>query len=163
MLGANVFLRTDHHSLKWLKSFKRPEGILARWIETLAEFNYEVEHRPGRITEPWSIQAIDILPEISDDELRQLQDNDSSIGPIKEMIVQGEAPTIDTLRSLPLEARKIWSLRPTVVIQNNLLVRKDEDRTKLVVPTSLRERLLSHVHGGALAAHLGLQKNASTT
>ena len=69
------------------------------------------------------------MPEISADELRQLQDDDQSIGPIIEMIVQGEGLTIDTLRSLPLEARKIWSLRPTVVMQNN----KDEDQTKLVV------------------------------
>ena len=37
LLGAKVILRTDHHSLKWLKTFKRPERILARWIETLAE------------------------------------------------------------------------------------------------------------------------------
>jgi len=49
LLGAKVVLRTDHHSLKWLRTFKRPEGILARWIETLAEFNFEVEHRPGRL------------------------------------------------------------------------------------------------------------------
>jgi len=27
-----------------LNAFKRPEGILARWIETLAEFDYEIEH-----------------------------------------------------------------------------------------------------------------------
>jgi len=74
------------------------------------------------------------------------------------MIAQGEAPTIDTLRSLPLEARQIWSLRPTVVIQNNLLVRRNEDRTQLLVPTSLRERLFTHAHGGPLAAHLGSQR-----
>jgi len=42
-------LRTDHHSLKWLRTFKRPEGILARCIETLAKFNFVVEHRPGRL------------------------------------------------------------------------------------------------------------------
>ena len=46
---ASVVLRTDHYSLKWLKTFKRPEGILARWIETLAEFDYTVENRPGRL------------------------------------------------------------------------------------------------------------------
>jgi len=74
------------------------------------------------------------------------------------MIVLGEAPIIGTLRSLPLEAIKIWSLRPTVVIQNYLLVHKDEDRMQLVVPTSLRERLFSHVRGGPLAAHLGSQR-----
>ena len=48
LIGNHVILRTDHNSLKWLKSFKRPEGILARWIETLAEFSYTVEHRAGR-------------------------------------------------------------------------------------------------------------------
>jgi len=49
LFGAKVILRTDHHSLKWLKTFKRPEGILARWIETLARYDYDVEHRPGRL------------------------------------------------------------------------------------------------------------------
>ena len=43
LLGTHVTLRTDHHSLKWLRTFKRPEGILARWIETLAEFDFEVD------------------------------------------------------------------------------------------------------------------------
>jgi len=38
LLGNKVVLRTDHQSLKWLQTFKRPEGILARWVETLAEF-----------------------------------------------------------------------------------------------------------------------------
>ena len=33
----------------WLRTFKRPEGILARWIETLAEFDFEIEHRAGRL------------------------------------------------------------------------------------------------------------------
>jgi len=86
-----------------------------------------------------------------------MMDN-QSIGTITDMTVEREAPTIDTLRSLPLKTRKIWSLRPTVVIQNNLLVRKDEDLKQLVEPTSLRERLFSHVHGGPLAAHLGSQR-----
>ena len=49
LLDTDFILRTDHHSLKWLKTFKLPEGILARWIETFAELDYEVEHRPGRL------------------------------------------------------------------------------------------------------------------
>ena len=49
LVGATVILRTDHYLLKWLRIFKRPEGILARWIETLAEFDYTVEHMPGRL------------------------------------------------------------------------------------------------------------------
>ena len=42
-------LQTDHYSLKWLQTFKRPEGILARWVKTLAEFDFTIEHRPGRL------------------------------------------------------------------------------------------------------------------
>jgi len=49
LLGNKVILRTNHHSLKWLRTFKRPEGIQARWIETLAEFDFEIEHRAGRL------------------------------------------------------------------------------------------------------------------
>jgi len=48
VLHVHVILRTDHHSLKWLRTFKNPEGILAKWIKTLAEFDYSVEHRPGK-------------------------------------------------------------------------------------------------------------------
>ena len=49
LLNQKVILRTGHYSLMWLKTFKRSEGILARWVETLAEFDLEIEHRPGRL------------------------------------------------------------------------------------------------------------------
>jgi len=49
LLGNKVVLQTDHYSLKWLQTFKRPEGILARWVKTLAEFDFTIEHRPGRL------------------------------------------------------------------------------------------------------------------
>jgi len=43
----SVILHTDHYSLKWLHTFKTPEGILAGWIETLAEFDLQIKHRRG--------------------------------------------------------------------------------------------------------------------
>jgi len=47
LIGNKVILRTDHYSLKRLKTLKIPEGIMARWIETLAEFDIEIEYHPG--------------------------------------------------------------------------------------------------------------------
>ena len=41
-------LRTDHSSLRWLHNFHEPTGQLARWLERLADFNYEIQHRPGK-------------------------------------------------------------------------------------------------------------------
>jgi len=49
LLGAKVILRTDHHSLLWLRMYKNPTGIMARWIETMAEFDIEIQHRSGRL------------------------------------------------------------------------------------------------------------------
>ncbi|KRX61767.1 Retrovirus-related Pol polyprotein from transposon 17.6 [Trichinella sp. T9] len=47
----SLFLvRRDHGCLRWLTTFKEPEGQVARWLESLAELNYEVKHRaPARL------------------------------------------------------------------------------------------------------------------
>ena len=47
LLGRRFRIRTDHFSLKWLTSFKEPQGQVARWLERLQEYDYEVQHRPG--------------------------------------------------------------------------------------------------------------------
>ena len=46
--GVPFIIRTDHASLKWLLSFKQPEGMVARWISTLEMFNYKIVHRKGK-------------------------------------------------------------------------------------------------------------------
>ncbi|CAG2247528.1 unnamed protein product [Mytilus edulis] len=47
--GRPFKVRTDHASLIWLKNFKDPEGILARWITILETFDYALEHRKGSL------------------------------------------------------------------------------------------------------------------
>ena len=42
LLGCPPTSDTDHKCLKWLHNFKEPMGQVARWLEALAEFNYEV-------------------------------------------------------------------------------------------------------------------------
>ena len=37
-------LRTDHSNLKWLHSFKEPEGQIACWLDSVQEFNFKVQH-----------------------------------------------------------------------------------------------------------------------
>ena len=48
LLGRRFILRTDHNSLIWLLSFRNIQGQLARWIEELAQYDMEVQHRPGK-------------------------------------------------------------------------------------------------------------------
>ena len=48
VLGKPFKVRTDHSVLQWLYSFKEPEGQLAKWQESLAEYEFNVQHRPGK-------------------------------------------------------------------------------------------------------------------
>ena len=45
--GRPFLVRSDHSSLKWLKNFKQPEGMVARWIATLDTYDFQIEHRKG--------------------------------------------------------------------------------------------------------------------
>ena len=46
--GAKFTLRTDHKSLVWLHRFKDMEGMMARWLHTLQQFQFSIIHRAGR-------------------------------------------------------------------------------------------------------------------
>ncbi|XP_036003984.1 LOW QUALITY PROTEIN: uncharacterized protein LOC118566341 [Fundulus heteroclitus] len=48
LLGQPFKVRTDHSSLRWLTKMREPEGQLAQWLEKLAEYDFEIIHRPGR-------------------------------------------------------------------------------------------------------------------
>ena len=47
--GRRFLLRTDHASLKWLVNFREPEGMLARWLAVLSNYDFEVQHRTGTL------------------------------------------------------------------------------------------------------------------
>jgi len=194
LIGNKVILRTDHYSLKWLKTFKIPEGIMARWIETLAEFDIEIEHRPGlvhsdvdgvsrpfckqckgkvlktcwidelehadELTEPLSVNRIIFLPEITDDEVKELQAEDADVGPIIEWMKDGYQPTPDYLKSKSLDTTTLWAQIAAIHLLEGILVHKfsDESMIQLVVPTILRRRLFELTYAGLLAANLGLQR-----
>ena len=45
--GRRFHLRTDHSSIRWLLNYKDTEGMIARWLARLQEFDFSIEHRPG--------------------------------------------------------------------------------------------------------------------
>ena len=45
--GARFTLRTDHKSLVWLHRFKDTEGMMARWLHALQQFQFTIVHRAG--------------------------------------------------------------------------------------------------------------------
>ena len=56
---------TDHRALVWLYSFKDPEGMVARWLEKLGQFDFEIKHKAGRSI-PHADCLSRVLPEEED-------------------------------------------------------------------------------------------------
>jgi len=167
---------------------------MAHWIETLAEFDIEIEHRPGlahsnidgisrpfckqcegkvpkthwidelqhadELTEPLSVNRIIFLPEIRDDEVKELQAEDADLGPVIEWLKDGRWPTPAYLKSKSLDTHTLWAQVPTIHLLDGILVPKfsDESMIQLVVPTALRRSLFDLTHAGPLATHLGPQR-----
>ena len=48
LLGRKFKIITDHRALQWLHNLKDPDGLTTRWLEKLAAFDYEVQHRPSK-------------------------------------------------------------------------------------------------------------------
>ena len=46
--GAKFTLLTDHKSLVWLHRFNDTEGMLARWLHALQQFQFSIVHLPGK-------------------------------------------------------------------------------------------------------------------
>ena len=49
LYGVHFTVRSDHGALRWLLNFRNPEGQVARWLEVLGTYDFEIVHRPGRI------------------------------------------------------------------------------------------------------------------
>ena len=47
LYGSAFNLRTDHEALRWVLNLVNSPGRLARWRLRLAEYDYEVQYRPG--------------------------------------------------------------------------------------------------------------------
>jgi transposase InsO family protein len=48
LLGYSFLIRTDHQALRWLFSLKEPKNRIARWLECLSQYEFTIEHRPGK-------------------------------------------------------------------------------------------------------------------
>ena len=121
-------LRTDHVSLQWLHSLKEPESQLARWLERLQQYDFDIQHRKGNCHQnadalsrhpthqaevidnviarettmqnddphnlfSVSTEALSDLCDHSIEELRQLQQNDDTVGPLLKAVEDQQFPT----------------------------------------------------------------------
>ena len=49
LLGRKFTIRTDNASLVWLMKFRHLSGQLARWVEELGQYDFDIVHRAGKL------------------------------------------------------------------------------------------------------------------
>ena len=168
LLGRHFTLRTDQHSLKTLLqrfAETRMSRRISRWYDRLRHFEYSVEHIKGRDN-----VAADILSRMAAEKeppkSPTLKDDDDSVIIASATLVSGltlqdfeVACAQDTKfqlvrdwlstswppkRHIPSGLQVYFQVKEELSTQGNLLFYED----RLVVPTSLQQKVLSLLHQG---------------
>ena len=171
IIGTKVLIITDHKSLQGLKESKIPR--LVRWACRLEEFDYEIIYQPGKFNTV--ADALSRLPslEISDtnnrkypsieighnlvsEELTELnmlsQFHVDGITPDEIQIQQTNDQTIKTIRSNL--ARRDRHTIFSYVLKDNVLYRKSGNLKLLVVPETVKRKVLDQYHSHELGCHM---------
>ena len=188
LYGRKFKIRTDHGSLRWLCNFKDAQGQLARWIEILSAFDYEISYRPGsqhknadslsRMPfERFSGNSVNCVNHTSLSlstvfagwdlvELREAQQKDEVLAPIiqwKESSV--ERPPGSSIAGHSRETKAYWYLWDQLELKEGILYRRFENNLssflQVIVPRSLRKKVLFAAHNVRSGAHLGRSKTFS--
>ena len=152
LLHRKFILRTDHQALKWIYTMKTPNGLVSRWLDILADFQFEVVHRPGtqhgnadqlsrapHITEEMPEDDMDSdeeetcigsmqitkdlhLPRLMD-EWRMEQQQDWELRQIRDWITNDSWPDEKKSTSLAPAVRHYWGLQGQLFMDNNGLLK----------------------------------------
>ena len=148
LLGWPFTIRTDHAALQWLRRTPEPIGQQARWLEITEEFDFTIQHRPGRKhtnadsmsrrpcrqcglcsvndnTEVSAIRAIDLNSlGWQKDELAREQASDADLAKIYELKQNGSSkPPWSEFQTASLAAKVYCSLWDSIEVHENVLYR----------------------------------------
>ncbi|KAI5755023.1 hypothetical protein M8J77_013460 [Diaphorina citri] len=183
--GKKFTLRTDNKALTWLNNFKDNNAKLLRWSLILAEFNFNIEHVPGKANE--LPDALSRNPEVGDTEDGMKEEmfvpvcTDKDIPSLNLQLISIDHTTLfDKVKAAQLQDEDIAELvytyekilkTPSVdltpkqtkfltqyqVIHGYLYTRRDEgDEWKLVVPQSMVSQVMEYYHNHELYFHPGI-------
>ncbi|PAA63097.1 hypothetical protein BOX15_Mlig014814g1 [Macrostomum lignano] len=143
---------TDHQPLKGLLQTKEPEGRLARWLDTIQQFNFALCYRPGRenvVPDVLSRTAVTQLANRDDFLAEQLRD--SLLQNVFKAISDG---FVHLSKGCRQRVEEFLANGDIQIGQHGELVRQG----KPVVPSHLRAQFLADAHDAACSGHLGTDR-----
>ena len=110
LLHSNV----DGMSRPFCKQYfgKEPRADWVNELEKADELTEPLGARSATVMSQTSCEAIRhvfVLPEISDDEMKDLQAEDPDLGPVDEWMHDGRCPSNEYLKSKSKDTRKLWA------------------------------------------------------
>jgi hypothetical protein len=177
-------LRTDNKCLLWLNGAKDSNAKLTRWALLLQEFNFRVEHCPGKNNELPDVLSRqpedDKVPDDAEDLDRMLvPDGEATIHPTTERVCAIDVPTLlDEVRAAQLADPDFpgilerWgrireegpqqpgerSFAAVYDVIDGHLVKRDGQKVLLWVPETTRKRILNEFHDVPEAGHPGYEE-----
>ncbi|GFW66577.1 retrovirus-related Pol polyprotein from transposon 412 [Trichonephila clavipes] len=156
LYGQKFLLRTDHASLTWLMNFRNTEGQVARWIQRLNEYYFDIRHRKGsshgnadalsrrpcpencrhcsRVETKYDYAIRQITTSTatppdpwSDEKVREDQMADPDIKPLIEfMESSSNKPSWQDISAYSPTTKQYWALWNSLHLRNGVLYRKFE-------------------------------------
>ena len=186
LLRRHFKFRTDYSSLSWLRSFKEPEGQLARWLEQLEENDFDIEHRQGKLHDnadalshlPYTdcesdvcansvvsvVARTSLLPVYTSQDIQTKQLQDNLIGPFLRAKEAGNQPPLLPNGPKWCEMVQLWN---QLLVKDGVLYRLfsfsegSSSVIQLVCPDSLKDEILYGVHERIGGGHLGVKKSVA--
>ena len=176
LLGQKFRLVTDHRALVWLYYFKDPDGLVARWLEKLSSFDFEIVHRPGT-----SISHADALsrnPPLSSlfEPVTVSAVNTQSARDIESILVEniiprviewvrvGERPPRNSLFGEARDLRCYWKQFQSLELRDSKLYRRMENSDgstagfQLCIDSADVPEILRMSHDVPSGGHMGVSK-----
>ena len=179
LYGTKFLVRTDHAALQWLHNFKEPTGQVSRWLEKLAEYNYEIQHRPGRkhsnadALSRYPLQA-DInainesevcIPKMSAKEMRSAQMEDQTINHVMKWLESATRPTRESIAGTGTAVHYYHARFDQLQLLDGVacIATSDEDesdkRVRVLAPEKYRNDIIEAIHNSPVGGHFGVAKS----
>ncbi|GFU51649.1 hypothetical protein TNCV_82791 [Trichonephila clavipes] len=171
LYGQKFLLRTDHASLTWLMNFRNTEGQVARWIQRLNEYYFDIRHRKGSSHGNADALSRRPCPENCRHCSRVETKYDYAIRQITTSTATPPDPWSDEkvredqdISAYSPTTKQYWALWNSLHLRNGVLYRKFESedgktfRWQLVLPRSRIPEVLKELHGSPTGGHFGVMK-----
>ena len=163
-------LLTDNQGVTYLLSKKHLSGREARWLDTLANFNMSITHKPGKdnVADPLS-RALDTSPLPSPHDLETNASLGSVIGEFcqddetKEQLFKAYHEDVyfkNIIAKLEEDSRNAWKKRYFWSKEKGLFLLEDPVWRLCIPKGSLRLKLLRMYHQSASSCHPGRERTS---